>query len=1413
LTTLRDSNEAENIVPHRQKNEAKILIFGGSKMKSKTTKLMSLVISVLMLMTLLTSQIPVLALDDPSSVIPLSSAADTIAIASVEVINGGLNQFQYRDSVYRGRAAYGEDPGLYYTTKRDASFTDSRRFNLEIVIPAAGLPDLTIPANAAAYLAGISWTYGDIPLTQWLSGNGFSGSTSFIQLGSQKISRIASGANAGDYLLEAAIVFQTPYATGNANVGTNIPYNGYSSINQSGFNRAVMLNGRDGSFPNSGKGIGTYTLTATSSTSGVIGNREIKLNLYDSFHRWEEIDSYALDLKAQAGAGKTINGRYVEVVSLGKSHDGRDIWNVVVAKDAAKVNDYVNRVKPLMNSNPVALTAEANAGTLTQVVYLNNLHADEVPGTDAIMQTIDELIWENTLNFGKYDTIDRRFTSFAGVTNSRSYHLPTGNRTQQALNANEVLNNFIVVSTLTSNPDGKANMIRGNRYGFDLARDASFQTQPESIALTCNIAKWDPLVMMEFHGYVTNMLIEPSTLPHSPNFEYDLLQSNMLQLAYYMGKAITGDTVFGVFHVPWDHQTGGWDDAHTGYAPQFATLFGTLGYNIEIPYANQDSVDACLASIKSMFYNLLHGQTAVYNDHPAYRNTLLDAPSHANMRQSTLLNKLEWKRRGINNIDAKGTVDKYLMQYASSLFSTMGRIRKTDSLGNELSFFPDYVIIPVDPGAQWNAAEAYRSLEIAQNFGVKLLRTTAGIEDNKGNTYPIGTYVIPLAQANRNYINDIFGKGYDASGFSSMYSETVNNYSDTRGFEAVEVWNKDYSASTEAVTNFVTKPASLILGEAGQYIAFKSTSTDAVRFVNKLLSGTSSGKYNLPSAVADVWMLRKNVTLNEGLADELELLMGTYLISANDLNIINTLKDDPDLGLKGCYIEGWYLNGLPAEAVKLVNPVIHLTATRTAISGNPVHWALDDYLGFSSMKGYDGTGTGSLRPGANVLFLNNNAGSAALADAVKNSKIGIVATGGGNGTIFLRDNFDLSFTFANGGATSNSEGVFNVSYNPASLFSAGYGNTGSVHLTYSTAYFTTMPANAKPLFTTDADNPFIGGFYRSWTTQMRDRTVAYSVFTQETDGQNISAMVLPNIFSRPHYHKLYPMLATAIFASASGILDDQNAPEIIDINTVSSVEAGTLSVVVDAEDTESGIKDFTFYHWDESAGAYELKAKQAANSYVFSGLVFTADNRFKVVVSDYAGNESVEILDIEAIDPCADGHKWGAWEETIPATCEGAGEETRVCLNNPSHFETRPIAALGHVPGERNVIKEPTRTEKGEWEIRCEVCDKLLASGEIDELGIADVTTNTDCFATIKETAPGSGVWEVMFTVTVTLIDEDGNIVSTEVVNYVIYLGGNNANLSGKYTFADDHDLAGYAIVYDIKGNGSNIKEFRIIKD
>ena len=89
---------------------------------------------------------------------------------------------------------------------------------------------------------------------------------------------------------------------------------------------------------------------------------------------------------------------------------------------------------------------------------------------------------------------------------------------------------------------------------------------------------------------------------------------------------------------------------------------------------------------------------------------------------------------------------------------------------------------------------------------------------------------------------------------------------------------------------------------------------------------------------------------------------------------------------------------------------------------------------------------------------------------------------------------------------------------------------------------------------------------------------------------------------------------------------------------------------------------------------------------------------------------------------------------------------------------------------------------------------------------IKAVTTIKD-FVSIQETAKNSRVWVLTFMAELTYSDG-----TTKVETYSISLNGNNANLDGKYTFKDGHDLAGYTLVYDVKGNGSNIKDLRLTR-
>ena len=82
-----------------------------------------------------------------------------------------------------------------------------------------------------------------------------------------------------------------------------------------------------------------------------------------------------------------------------------------------------------------------------------------------------------------------------------------------------------------------------------------------------------------------------------------------------------------------------------------------------------------------------------------------------------------------------------------------------------------------------------------------------------------------------------------------------------------------------------------------------------------------------------------------------------------------------------------------------------------------------------------------------------------------------------------------------------------------------------------------------------------------------------------------------------------------------------------------------------------------------------------------------------------------------------------------------------------------------------------------------------------------NAVTSPSEFISIKETAKGSNIWVLSFTVT-----ESYELAGVFTVQYDIILNGNNANLDGSYDLGN-----GFTLFYDIKGNGSTIKELRIV--
>lgn len=1210
-----------------------------------------------------------------------------LEIANVEELVGGETQVLYRNEVYKGVEANGEDPDKYYTTYREINLKDQRVFNFEFDVDAK-----TVGADPEAFLKKVDLTYGGLDLEEWVW-DGFNSNVKPIKDPVIAVKDKAIEKNAdGSYTVKVAMETKATWAPSKQNATNNIPYDNYVagrqfdfSTGQSADNRAWWQAGPLGT------GVGTYEMALTIDDKAA-ATTDIHIGPYDGAYSWIEMNEYAQNLiKAINGEeypkelldghtipdgpiaagyvamddeGNFVKGTakdnvYVEVsvIGFGLTDNYKEenkkfnnysqynaIWNIAVAMDEETVDEYLNETVPAMNENPQEIIDKIKDQKdedidLMQVYYQNNVHSDEVTGTDTIIKLVNDLIdggkagKDIAYKTWELEDMDLKYRDPAkGYAQGESGHIVKGGyaedgifmdpeaRTDKTFNTKEALENFIFVQNLTNNPDGKAGMRRTNRYAFDLNRDAVFSTMPETIAIGKDLMKWDPLVMNEWHGYVTQMLIESCTAPHDPAYDYDLLQNNMLNLTYAAGQAVTASTGMQRFLVPWDHYDGGdWDDGGTIYAPMFAMLLGCYGYTIEFPYSNLDSMDAGNVINYAMVNELLHGKTDFFPgnrlngelegvDGEKYASHEEDIKYYS-FRKASLISKLETKVRGINNIDAKETVDKYFIDKKNDgtgkmVDKVVGRARPVDKDGNELSFFPDYIVIPTDEANQYNVAEGMKAIKQMLDWKIDVSISNKAVTYD-GKEIPAGAYVLDLKQSRRNVIFEAMGKGYDATGFSSMYADIYCNLPDVRGFDSIQIYSDGlFDGKVDPVTS-VEKKAD-ITGAAAEYVVFKSQSTDAVRFVNLLLSGTSSG--GSVSEKADVWMLREAV---DGVGNASD-----YIIKAADLAKIENLKDNPVINLVGCHIEGKYIDKLPAEAVQLVEPVIQWNTTRTAQTGGALWYLLDDYLGFGSLKDYNGSST--LREGANVIIANNQSSlNAGIVDAVKDGT-GIIFIRNANGLAQLDDSITAP------GRGSFTDVAINGQYNvDDSLYTENYAATTTY---YARGYkYTNVPEEAKILFKSDKEGAFIGGFQNTKGQKdvFNDATTMFSLILNEGDNPAQALVIGQQMDNRSHYQKLLPLLATAIYANAAGILDDFNDP-IVDKVYLEDGASVVRAADADSGVSESGVKSVAVYEGDKKVGEGKSEAK-------FDGKDGAA---YKVVITDYAGNvtETEITLDIDKMD-------------------------------------------------------------------------------------------------------------------------------------------------------------------------------------
>ena len=520
--------------------------------------------------------------------------------------------------------------------------------------------------------------------------------------------------------------------------------------------------------------MGNHELVGVSEDLGLTIRKNIVLRPYEDFHTHDEMLASIEKSRQEAK-----DDRLVQIETIGKSAQGRDVKLGIISSDQKSIDDYLNTTNPKALTKPAEMLDALKNGTLDYKlpVLINNTHADEQPAIDIITGLFN--------TFATKDTISFQTTDANGLAKNVT------------LSVKELLKKFIFLFDFTENPDGDVANTRALANGIDPNRDTSYQANPETRTVAGLINKWNPIALYDIHGFVKEFLIEPATPPHDPNFEYDLLSENMLENAHHMGRAGVANSKYDSYIIPKLDWGDGWDDSFSGYTGVYAMYHGILGHTIEIPEGNQESYKAG--------YHAVLGGISYLSQNP---DKLMEM-------------RLNFYLRGINKVEDPKAENELVGPDGK----VVGRIKN-----GQKKFFPDYYVIPMGLDKNNDSQQAFNMIEYFKRNGVTLKE----LKEDVGN-YKKGDLVVDMAQAKRGYANHILYKGSNESAWSAMYAELLVNFPDMRGFKAEAVFkDKLFDGKLGDVTALRATRTSEINHSAPYYV-IANTSDSAVKAVNQAI--------------------------------------------------------------------------------------------------------------------------------------------------------------------------------------------------------------------------------------------------------------------------------------------------------------------------------------------------------------------------------------------------------------------------------------------------------------------------------------------------------------------------------------------------------------------------------------------------